>query len=115
MLSRILDRVKAFFHRLAQQQRLSREIDPQAFLELTAELRDLAEAASKLWQQEPEFQARVQRIKSDMDQLEALAVRPEFKRLPAERRLEIRKSLVASRQQLLDSMYQVPPPTTTLQ
>jgi hypothetical protein len=115
VLARALARVKAFFRRLAQEQSLSREIDPRAFLELTAELRDLAEAASKLWQQEPEFQARVQRIRSDMDQLEALAARPEFKRLPAERRLELKKSLVDSRQQLLDSMYQAPPPTTTLQ
>jgi hypothetical protein len=57
----------------------------------------------------------VRRIKSDMDQLEALAARPEFKRLPAERRLEIKKSLVDSRRQLLDSMYQAPPPTTMLQ
>ncbi|MEW5775066.1 MAG: hypothetical protein AB1916_16225 [Thermodesulfobacteriota bacterium] len=115
MWARALDRIRAFLQSLAQKRRLAREIDPQAFLELTAELRDLAEAASKLWQQEPEFQARVRRIKSDMDQLEALAARPEFKRLPAERRLEIRKSLADSRQQLLDSMYQVPPPTTTLQ
>lgn len=115
MLSRILHRLKAFFARLAQQQRISREIDPRSFLELTAELRDLAEAASKLWQQEPEFQARVRRIKSDMDQLEALAGRPEFKRLPAERRLELKKSLADSRQQLLESMHQVQPPTTRLQ
>lgn len=115
MPSRILARIKAFFGRLLLQQRLARDIDPRAFLELTAELRDLAEAASKLWQQEPEFQARVRRIKSDMDQLEALAARPEFKRLPAERRLELRRSLADSRQQLLDSMYQAPTPTTTLQ
>lgn len=115
MLARIKDRIASFLRRLAQRQRLSREIDPRTFLELTAELRDLAEAASKLWQEEPEFQARVRRIKSDMDQLEALAVRPEFKRLPAERRLEIKKSLVDSRRQLLDSMYQAPPPTTLLQ
>lgn len=115
MLARALARIRGFIRRLAQEQRISREIDPRSFLELTAELRDLAEAASKLWQQEPEFQARVQRIRSDMDQLEALATRPEFKRLPAERRLEIKKSLVDSRQQLLDSMYQAPPPTTTIQ
>lgn len=108
-------RLKAFFTSLARRRRLSREIDPQAFLELAAELHDLAEAASKLWQQEPEFSARVRRIKSDMDQIAALAARPEFKRLPAERRLELKKSLADSRQQLLDSMYQAPPPTTTLQ
>jgi len=115
MLARIKERIAALLRRLALQRRLSREIDPRSFLELTAELRDLAEAASKLWQQEPEFQARVRRIKSDMDQLEALAARPEFKRLPAERRLELKKSLADSRQQLLDSMYQAPTPTSTLQ
>ena len=57
----------------------------------------------------------MRRIKSDRDQLEALPGRPEFQRLPAERRLELKKSLVDSRQQLLDSMYQVQPPTTRLQ
>lgn len=114
-LARLWARVQAFFSRLFLAQRVAREIDPRTFLELTAELREMAEAASKLWQQEPELQARVQRIKSDMAQLEALAVRPEFKRLPAERRLELKQSLVESRQQLLDSMHQAPPPTTLLQ
>lgn len=108
-------KIIAFFRRLKEQRRLAREIEPRAFLELSSELRDLADTASKLWQLEPEFQARVRRIMSETQQLEALANRPEFRRLSAQKRLEIKKGLIHSRQQLLDSMQQAPPPTTTIQ
>jgi hypothetical protein len=75
----------------------------------------LAEAASKLWHQEPEFQERVKRIRTEMAELEKLTSKPEFKRLSPQKRLELRRSLIQSKAQLLESMHAAPSPTSTLQ
>lgn len=94
---------------------LARQIDPEAFRELSAELKELAEKASKLWLEEPACQARIKRIKSEMEQLEKLTAKPEFKRLSPKKRMELRQSLYQSRDQLLESMHQAPSPTSRLQ
>ncbi|SKA69209.1 hypothetical protein [Desulfobaculum bizertense] len=94
---------------------LEDDIAPQTFLELSNELLELADAASNFWHNEPQFQQRVQRIRTEMEQLESLASKPEFKRLSPQKRLELRESLLASREQLLEAMGTVPAPTSTLQ
>jgi predicted nuclease with TOPRIM domain len=100
---------------LKRKRALARQIDPQAFRELTTELRELAEMASKLWLDEPQFQERIRRIKTEMAQLEELTAKPEFKRLSPRKRMELRESLHHSRDQLLESMHQAPSPTSRLQ
>jgi len=98
-----------------QSRKLAEEIDPSVFLAMAAELRDLADTASKLWQANPPYMARAQRILDEMNQLEHLASRPEFKRLSSQKRQELRQSLLLSRDQLLESMQASPPVTNTIQ
>lgn len=100
---------------LKRRRALARQIDPEAFKELSTELRDLADKASKLWLEEPRFQARIKRIKVEMEQLEELTSKPEFKRLSPKKRMELRQSLHHSREQLLESMYQASSPTERIQ
>lgn len=107
--------LKEKIEELKRKRTLARQIDPEAFRELSTELRDLAEKASKLWLEEPEYQARIKRIKSEMEQLEELTAKPEFKRLSPKKRMELRESLHHSREQLLESMHQAPSPTSRLQ
>ena len=103
------------WRRVLEARRKAREIAPSTFLALSAELKELAETVSKLRQTDPGFLPRLQRIKQEMAQLEQLAAKPEFKRLPPAKRQELRDSLLSSREQLLESMQSAEPPTRTLQ
>lgn len=107
--------LKKHWKSFLQARRLAREIEPKTFLELSSELLELADAASKLWHNEPKFQNRLRRIREEMEQLEDLASKPEFRRLSPQKRLELRDSLLSSRDQLLETMNSAPSPTTTIQ
>lgn len=111
----ISDWLKNKIDELKKRRALARQIDPEAFKELTADLKDLADKASKLWLEEPRYQARIKRIKAEMEQLEELTGKPEFKRLSPRKRMELRHSLFQSREQLLESMHQASSPTERLQ
>jgi len=108
-------KIKAGWRAYKERRRISEEIGQKTFLKLSGELLELADTASKLWPQEPRFQARITRLKDEMRQLETLAAKPEFKRLSQKKRLELRQSLIYSKQQLLETMRSAPSPTTILQ
>ena len=92
--------------------RVSQETGPQAFQDLSRELRELAEIASRVWPEEPSFQTRIQNIREEMDQLDELTAKPEFRLLPLKKRLELRESLLHSKTQLMDTVSTAPAPTT---
>lgn len=91
------------------------EIAPESFRDLAQELRELSLAAERLWPQQHKYYARIKQIQSDMEQLDKLAARPEFRMLSAQRRLQLRKSLIQSREQLLETVQSAPSPTARLQ
>lgn len=111
--------MKAWFSRMVQEykdrKRFAREIDPEAFRVLAGELRDLACIAERLWPRQHKFQAKIKRIQTEMEQLDRLASQPEFKRLSAKKRLQLRQSLIQSREQLMETVQTAPSPTATLQ
>lgn len=98
-----------------ERRRFAREIDPESFRVLARELRELASVAERLWPQQPQFHSKIKRIQTDMEQLDLLTTRPEFKRLSAQKRMQLRKSLIQSRQQLMETVQTAPSPTATLQ
>jgi hypothetical protein len=95
--------------------RLARQIDPETFRNMACELRELAQVAGQLWPDEEKFQEKLKRIRTDMEQVDRLASRPEFKRLSPQKRMQLRDSLVQSREQLLETVQTAPSPTTMLQ
>lgn len=101
-----------FWSRLASRRRQARETHPRAFRDLARELRELAEVASRVWPEEPSFQRKIVNIREEMDQLDELASKPEFRLLPLKKRLELRESLLVSKTQLMDTVSTAPPPTT---
>ncbi|MBU1002059.1 MAG: hypothetical protein KKE73_06015 [Proteobacteria bacterium] len=111
----MINRLLGYWRRWRDARQLEKHISPRVFVELSAELKELARTASKVRHNEPDFQARVTRIQKEMNQLGELASKPEFKRLSPAKRLELRKSLLLSKAQLLESMHNAEPPTTTLQ
>ena len=100
------------WQRLATRRRQAVETDVRAFRDLARELRELAAVAARVWPDEPEFQRRIKNIRNEMDQLEDLTTRPEFRRLSLEKRVELRDSLLVSKTRLMDTVSTAPPPTT---
>lgn len=68
-----------------------------------------------MWPKQHQFHAKIKRIQSEMEQLDRLASKPEFKRLSAQKRLQLRESLLQSKEQLIETVQTAPSPTATLQ
>ena len=111
--------MKGWFKRLLQEhrerKRYAREIDPASFRRIARELWELARVAERLWPRQHKFHAKIKRIQTEMEQLDRLAGQPEFKRLSPQKRLELRESLIHSREQLMETVQTAPSPTETLQ
>jgi len=104
--------IKRLYASLASRRRVVRDIQPQAFQNLSREMRELAEIACRVWPDEPSFQSRIKSIQEEMDQLDELTAKPEFRMLPLQKRVELRESLLHSKTQLMDTVSTAPPPTT---
>ena len=100
------------FRQLVSMRRQARETAPAAFRDLSNELRELAEIASRVWPEEPSFQERIRGIREEMDQLDQLTAKPEFRLLPLKKRVELRESLLNSKTQLMDTVSTAPAPTS---
>lgn len=107
----MFSKLRTWFKNRRERQAASEGIDPQSFRQLAAELKELADAAGRLWPDEASFQERIRRIKSEMDQLDELTSRPEFRRLTRDRRQRLRESIIQSRDQLLQAVQAAPAPT----
>ncbi len=88
-----------------------RELSQENFRNLSQEIRRIADVSSKLFFENPEYQERIQRIYKEMDQLENLVDKKSFSRLPNEKKEELKKSLLVSREELLKSIQSAPCPT----
>lgn len=111
MLTWLREKIRA----LRERRRLAREIHPAAFRVMADELASLAELASKVRPEEQSFQIKARRIRQEMEELTRMTTRPEFRMLPSKKRLELRESLLSSRQQLLQTLSDAPVATTTRQ
>ncbi len=98
-----------------ERKRFAKEIDPESFRILAQELRELALVAERLWPVHHKFHTKIKRIQTEMEQLDRLASKPEFRRLSAQKRLQLRQSLIQSREQLIETVQTAPSPTATLQ
>lgn len=100
---------------LGEKRRMARELHPETFRTLAAELAELAEVASKVRPEEQAFLLKARRIRREMQELGRMTNRPEFRMLPSQKRLELRESLRSSREQLLKTLCDAPVVTTTRQ
>ncbi len=91
--------------------KLARDIRPDAFRQLAAELSELAEIAARVSPEETAMQRKAGRILREMEELSRMIRRPEFRRLTEEKRLELRESLLLSKSQLLKTVSEAPAPT----
>ena len=108
----MLNWLKHTWNSLLTRRHMARDTNPRAFQDLSREVRELAEIAARVWPREPSFQQKIQNIREEMDQLDELTAKPEFRLLPLAKRVELRESLLLSKTQLMDTVSTAPPPTT---
>ncbi len=89
--------------------------DQHSIALLAREVRELARAVLLLGVCDGEYADRIRRILGEMEELEAVAAKSRFRRLPAARREELRESLTRSRQRLMQTVQAAPPATELLQ
>ena len=95
--------------------RMERSIHPEVFKEIAREMRELADIAERLWPRQHKHYAKIKRIQAEMDQLDRITAKPQFKRLSVKKRLQLKESLISSREQLIETVQSAPSPTSTLQ
>ncbi len=101
--------------RFRNARKLSAESDPTAIAALAEEVGRMAELAFRVGPREKKLLERLRILREEMDRMAELARRPEFHRLPRERRILLRQGLLKSRQQILDGMTSAPTPTRIVQ
>lgn len=107
--------IKRQIRRWKARKQLEREVDPQVFLTMAREIRELAQLAARTCPPDRTSKDRVSKIISEMDRLEDLTCRPEFKKLPTEKRVLLKQGLHESRDQLLEAIDSAPASTMTIQ
>lgn len=106
--------IKNFFTDLRDRHRYREKISSEHIRQLATELYGLASLAERLPAQKKQ-QKRIHHIHTEVGKLIELTERIEFYRLSAQRRLELRNSLITSKELMLDSMKNAPAPTERLQ
>ncbi|WP_051294973.1 hypothetical protein [Maridesulfovibrio bastinii] len=112
---KIKDWLENTFNTIKKKINTVREVQPGNFLKMANEITELAEACTHICHPESEVLIQIERVKIEMAQLIELTSKPEFKRLSIQRRLELKESLIQSREQILNSIQTAPAPTRFLQ
>ncbi len=87
---------------------VAKQTDPTALRDLSREVRALAEAVDRFWVDEPKFRDRLRKIDQEMQILEEIIQRPNFRLVSPEKRLQLRESLIESREHLLEAVKEAP-------
>ncbi len=107
--------INGMIHNAKERIRIAKEINPRSFRSMAREISELADACSQVCSPESEMLSKVEKIKSEMVQLTELTHQPKFRKLSVQRKLELRQSLLQSREQILESMQESPSPTKLIQ
>jgi len=92
-----------------------RELSPENLRALADEIRSIADLSGRIWLDDGNFQERIKRIHKEMDHLDGLLRKRSFERLSTDKKEELRKSLLVSRDELMKSLKAAPCPTDRIQ
>lgn len=97
---------------LLQSKRQKRkELSPENFKTLANEIWEIAALSGRLCVDDRKFMERIEKIQKEMEQLDKLVGQKSFERLSPEKREELKRSLLFSKQELLRCLQSVPCPT----
>lgn len=108
-------KLRALWNEWRERRRHAREIAPRTIRVLAEELRELAEIAERVAPVDAETLVRLRRVRHEMTDIMALTRRPEFHRIPAQRRLDLHDGIQRTRDQILESAQASATPTPRLQ
>jgi uncharacterized heparinase superfamily protein len=111
----MLHRLKRYLLDLLHKNRQRKQIHVREFRRLAREMTLLADIAVKISPGQEDTMAGLQKIRQEMDRLSKLVDSRDFSRIHPRARLELRENLLTSREQLIQTIHQAPPPTSTLQ
>lgn len=111
----MLQRIKTYFLNLLQRQKQKRQIHVREFRRLAKEMTYLTEIALKINPGKAHTMEKLHKIRKEMDKLSELVDSRDFTKIHPSARLELRENLLTSREQLVETIHQAPPPTSTLQ
>jgi thiamine kinase-like enzyme len=91
------------------------DLSSEQFKKLAQDIRELADLIGKIWITNDEFQIKIRKIKKEMDQLDRILDKKYFAILSAEKKQELKKSLIVSKKELLKCIQEAPCPTKRMQ
>lgn len=108
-------KIKLYFKTILQRLQKKRQVRACEFRKIAEEVAYLSEIAIRINPEQNQAMERLGRIKDEMSSLTKLVDSSDFIKIPQETKLELRQSLLASREQLVDTIHQAPPPTDMVQ
>lgn len=87
---------------------VSRQTKPEVLLDLSKEIRALAQAVNSFCVNEPKYRDRLLKVEQEMQILEEIIERPNFRLVSPEKRLKLRENLIESREYLLEALKEAP-------
>lgn len=100
--------VKQLWIRYRDHQEIAKQTRPEALLDLSREVRALAQAVNRFCVHEPKFRDRLRKVEQEMQMLEEIIERPNFRLVSPEKRLQLRENLIESREHLLEAVKEAP-------
>ena len=114
-MRRLISSLYSKYREYLANRKKKRQLSTANFRALAEEIREMANLSCKIWRDDKDFLERINRIRNEMDHLENLLKKREFERLSTNKKEELRKSLLLSREELLKSLQEAPCPTKRMQ
>jgi hypothetical protein len=111
----MFDWIRTIWDELKAKCRLNNGLDPHSIRILAHELGDLVQIIRKLLPRQHSFQPKLLQIEKEMIELDQLTTQAAFRRLSHKQKLHLRKSLIQSRDQLIEAASSAPSPTNYVQ
>ncbi|MBN2139613.1 MAG: hypothetical protein PHV85_04915 [Desulfovibrionaceae bacterium] len=111
----MFDRLRKKWRKYKARRLLSRQTEPKAIRDMAREVGELARTASLLGHYGEDIQSRIAKIITEMERLDEMTGKPEFRRLSPEKRQVLRQGLLQSKAQLMRTINTAAPPTETIQ
>lgn len=96
---------------LQRKKQKRKELSSESFKTLANEIWEITALSGRLCVDDRKFMERIERIQREMEQLDKLVGQKSFERLSPEKREELRRSLLFSKEELLRCLQSVPCPT----
>ena len=98
-----------------QRRKRAKELTPAAFEALVFEILELVAMTEKIHARETTDCIKLTQLHQELIHLQRLLRKKEFKQLSQDKKSELKKNLIFSKNQILEAMGSVPPPTNILQ